>query len=417
MKTILAVLFLFISSSTLTAQVVKETFPPNYIKSIQLSGDAKNTYGNPVLKLGESLILEFDDIIGDEADYFYTISHHNYDWSPTKLAKSEYLIGFDDIRILNYTNSYNTLQPFSHYELKIPTEDTGGFKVTGNYMLNIFNSEKELVFSRKFMVYEDIARAKIKLRRSRDLKFINQKQVVNFTIESPDLLLKNPADNVKVLITKNHNLKTGIKDIEPQYNIGNDLVYRYDAKTAFWGGNEYIQFDNKELRASTSDISQVALKDLYHHYLFTDRTRANEPYTYNPDINGQFLIRSIPAENPSIEAEYVWVHFKLKNYSDLNGGEVHIYGAFNNFTLDNSTRLTYNKNTDLYEGARLFKQGFYNYKYVLKRADGSIDEGFFSGNFDETENSYQVLVYYRSPGARYDQLIGVGSANSTSITN
>ena len=417
MKTILAVLFLFISSSTLTAQVVKETFPPNYIKSIQLSGDAKNTYGNPVLKLGESLILEFDDIIGDEADYFYTISHHNYDWSPTKLAKSEYLIGFDDIRILNYTNSYNTLQPFSHYELKIPNEDTGGFKVTGNYMLNIFNSEKELVFSRKFMVYEDIARAKIKLRRSRDLKFINQKQVVNFTIESPDLLLKNPADNVKVLITKNHNLKTGIKDIEPQYNIGNDLVYRYDAKTAFWGGNEYIQFDNKELRASTSDISQVALKDLYHHYLFTDRTRANEPYTYNPDINGQFLIRSIPAENPSIEAEYVWVHFKLKNYSDLNGGEVHIYGAFNNFTLDNSTRLTYNKNTDLYEGARLFKQGFYNYKYVLKRADGSIDEGFFSGNFDETENSYQVLVYYRSPGARYDQLIGVGSANSTSITN
>ena len=417
MKTILAVLFLFISSSTLTAQVVKETLPPNYIRSIQLSGDAKNTYGNPVLKLGESLILEFDDIIGDEADYFYTISHHNYDWSPTKLAKSEYLIGFDDIRILNYTNSYNTLQPFSHYELKIPNEDTGGFKVTGNYMLNIFNSEKELVFSRKFMVYEDIARAKIKLRRSRDLKFINQKQVVNFTIESPDLLLKNPADNVKVLITKNHNLKTGIKDIEPQYNIGNDLVYRYDAKTAFWGGNEYIQFDNKELRASTADISQVALKDLYHHYLFTDRTRANEPYTYNPDINGQFLIRSIPAENPSIEAEYVWVHFKLKNYSDLNGGEVHIYGAFNNFTLDNSTRLTYNKNTDLYEGARLFKQGFYNYKYVLKRADGSIDEGFFSGNFDETENSYQVLVYYRSPGARYDQLIGVGSANSTSITN
>ena len=417
MKTILAVLFLFISSSTLTAQVVKETLPPNYIRSIQLSGDAKNTYGNPVLKLGESLILEFDDIIGDEADYFYTISHHNYDWSPTKLAKSEYLIGFDDIRILNYTNSYNTLQPFSHYELKIPNEDTGGFKVTGNYMLNIFNSEKELVFSRKFMVYEDIARAKIKLRRSRDLKFINQKQVVNFTIESPDLLLKNPADNVKVLITKNHNLKTAIKDIEPQYTIGNDLVYRYDAKTAFWGSNEYIQFDNKELRASTADISQVALKDLYHHDLFTDRTRANEPYTYNPDINGQFLIRSIPAENPSIEAEYVWVHFKLKNYSDLNGGEVHIYGAFNNFTLDNSTRLTYNKNTDLYEGARLFKQGFYNYKYVLKRADGSIDEGFFSGNFDETENSYQVLVYYRSPGARYDQLIGVGSANSTSITN
>lgn len=70
------------------------------------------------------------------------------------------------------------------------------------------------------------------------------------------------------------------------------------------------------------------------------------------------------------------MHFKLQNYSELNGGEVHIYGAFNNFNLDESTRLIYNENSDLYEGARLFKQGFYNYKYVLKRPDGTIDEGF-----------------------------------------
>ena len=417
MKKLFILLLFSISSLVLTAQVAKETLAPNYIRSIQLSGNTENNYGNPVLQLGEPLILKFDDIIGDEADYYYTIEHYNYDWTPTQLVKTEYLIGFDDIRIFNYLNSYNTLQPFSHYELEIPNQDTGGFRVSGNYMLNIFNAEKELVFSRKFMVYENIAQARINLRRSRDLKYIDEKQVVNFTIESPNLILKNPENNVKVLITKNHNLKTGIKNIEPQYNIGNDLVYRYDAETAFWGGNEYIQFDNKELRGSTADISSVALKDLYHHYLFTDRTRANEPYTYNPDINGQFLIRSLPAENPSIEAEYVWVHFQLQNYSELNGGEVHIYGAFNNFNLDESTRLNYNENSDLYEGARLFKQGFYNYKYVLKRTDGTIDEGFFSGNFDETENSYQVLIYYRSPGARYDRLIGIGTGNSTNISN
>ena len=267
------------------------------------------------------------------------------------------------------------------------------------------------------MVYENIAQVRVNLRRSRNLEFIDEKQVVNFSIESSDLILKNPDNNVKVLITQNHNLKTAIKNIKPQYNIGNELVYRYDNETAFWGGNEYTQFDNKELRATSADISSVALNELYHHYLFPDRTRANEPYTYNPDINGQFVIRSLPAENPSIEAEYVWVHFKLENYSELDGGEVHIYGGFNNFILDESTQLDYNENSDLYEGARLFKQGFYNYKYVLKRTDGTIDEGFFTGNFDETENSYQVLVYYRSPGSRYDRLIGTGSANSTGITN
>ncbi|HKL35412.1 MAG TPA: DUF5103 domain-containing protein [Salegentibacter sp.] len=417
MKNFFTLLFLSISSLALTAQAAKETLPPNYIRSVKLSGNNATPYGNPVLQLGETLLLEFDDIIGDEADYYYTIEHYNYDWTPTQLAKNEYLIGFDDIRIFNYLNSYNTLQPFSHYELKIPNEDTGGFRVSGNYMIKIYNREKELVFSRKFMVYENIAQVRVNLRRSRDLTFIDKKQVVNFTIESPNLLLKNPENTVKVLITKNHNLKTAIKNIDPQYNIGNELVYRYDTKTAFWGGNEYLQFDNKELRASTGDISSVALNDLYHHYLFTDRTRANEPYTYNPDINGQFLIRSLPAENPAIEAEYVWVHFQLQNYSELNGGEIHLYGAFNNFNLDESTRLFYNENSDLYEGARLFKQGYYNYKYVLKRADGTIDEGFFSGNFDETENSYQVLVYYRNLGARYDRLIGLGTGNSTAITN
>ncbi|PKD18092.1 hypothetical protein APR41_18050 [Salegentibacter salinarum] len=416
MKNYFLFFLLSISSLNLVAQV-EETPPPNYIRSVQLSGNTQSNKGNPILQMGEQLTLNFDDIIGDEADYYYTIEHYNYDWTPNQLAKSEYLIGFDDIRIFNYSNSYNTLQPFSHYELKIPNEDTGGFKLSGNYMINIFNGEKELVFSRKFMIYENIARVKLNLRRSRDLNFIDEKQVVNFTIESPDLILKNPDNTVNVLITQNHNLKSAIKNIKPQYTVGNDLVYRYDSETAFWGGNEYIQFDNKELRASSADISSVSLNELYHHYLFADRTRANEPYTYNPDINGQFVIRSLPAANPSIEAEYVWVHFKLQNYSELNGGEVHIYGCFNNFTLDNSTQLTYNKNTDLYEGARLFKQGFYNYKYVLKRPDGTIDEGFFSGNFDETENSYQVLVYYRSPGARYDRLIGVGSGNSTRITN
>ncbi|WP_286760643.1 DUF5103 domain-containing protein [Salegentibacter sp. UBA1130] len=417
MKNYFIFFFVTIFSLNLAAQVVEETLPPSYIRSVQLSGNTQSNMGNPILQLGEQLSLKFDDIIGDEADYYYTIEHYNYDWTPNQLAKSEYLIGFDDIRIFNYLNSYNTLQPFSHYELKIPNEDTGGFKLSGNYMIKIFNGQKELVFSRKFMVYENIARVRLNLRRSRDLNFIDEKQVVNFNIESPDLILKNPDNTVNVLITQNHNLKTAIKNIKPQYTVGNNLVYRYDSETAFWGGNEYIQFDNKELRASSADISSVSLNELYHHYLFPDRTRANEPYTYNPDINGQFVIRSLPAENPSIEAEYVWVHFKLQNYSELNGGEVHIYGGFNNFTLDKSTRLTYNEGNDLYEGARLFKQGFYNYKYVLKRPDGTIDEGFFTGNFDETENSYQVLVYYRSPGARYDRLIGVGSGNSTTITN
>jgi hypothetical protein len=79
--------------------------------------------------------------------------------------------------------------------------------------------------------------------------------------------------------------------------------------------------------------------------------------------------------------------------------------------------MEYNENTDSYKNTRLFKQGFYNYKYVLVDRDGSIDEGAISGNFWQTENKYTVLVYYRDIGARYDKIIAVGSANSIDINN
>ncbi|MCM4160061.1 DUF5103 domain-containing protein [Antarcticibacterium flavum] len=407
---------LLLFSGIIVAQPKLDVPAPNYIKTIEFTGNSGIT-GNPVIALGETLTLKFDDIIGDEADYYYTVEHLNYDWTPSALVKSEYMDGLDNVRIFNYENSYNTLQPYTHYELTIPNRDTQRLKVTGNYILNVFNNAKELVFSRRFMVYQPIANVQTLIKRSRDLQFLNRKQVVNFTINSPDLLLRNPERTVKVLLMQNHNLKNAITNLEPQYSLGNELIYRYDQPTAFWGGNEFLKFDSKDVRAPTVQISRVELRDLYHHFLFTDRTRDSEPYTYNPDVNGQFVVRTLQGRNQDIEAEYIWTHFSLMNYEPLEGGELHLYGAFNNFELDESTRLNYNADTGLYENASLFKQGYYDYTYVLVHPNGSIDPGFINGNFEKTENEYQVLVYFRDLGARYDQIIGVGSANSINISH
>ena len=408
--------FLLLWQPVARAQALAEVVPPNYIRTV-IFGGFDEFSGTPVIRLGEPLRLEFDDIIGDEANYYYTIEHFNYDWTPSQLVKSEYLDGFDNVRLFNYENSYNTLQSFSHYSLQIPNEDTRGFKVTGNYMLNIFNDSRELVFSRKFMVYEPLAQVAVEIKRSRDVKFIHTRQVVNFAVNSPNLILKNPEETVRAVILQNNNLKTGIYNIEPQYTIGNELIYRYDALTSFWAGNEYLGFDSKDLRAATVNIRRVEVRELYHHFLYPNRIRALQPYTYNPDINGQFVIRTMQGQNPDIEAEYIWTHFALQSPEPLVGGELHLYGAFNNFVLDETTRLNYNSRTGMYETARLFKQGFYNYKYVFLRDDGVLDEGFISGNFVETENEYTVLIYYRSLGGRYDQIIGIGRGNSINLSN
>lgn len=416
MKTLYLLLCIFFSILQSSAQPVPEVPPPNYIRTV-IFNDGSGYSGTPIIRLGESLNLEFDDIIGDEANYYYTIEHYDYDWQPSQLVKSEYLEGFDNVRINDYTNSYNTLQLYSHYNLEIPNEDTQRLKVTGNYMLKIWNEKKQLVFSRKFMIYEPLAQVSVVVKKSRDVKLIHSKQVVNFEVSSPDFIIRKPEESVQAVILQNNNLKTGIYNIEPQYNLGSTLVYKYDQLTSFWAGNEYLNFDSKDLRAATVKIKYIDVEELYHHYLFADHIRAFDPYTYNPDINGKFVIRTMQGRDPAVEAGYVWTHFSLETYEPLEGGEVHLYGEFNNFVLDDSTRMTYNPSTGAYENARLFKQGYYDYKYVFLRNDGILDEGFISGNFISTENVYTVLIYYRPPGGRYTRLIGVGSANSLNISN
>ena len=79
--------------------------------------------------------------------------------------------------------------------------------------------------------------------------------------------------------------------------------------------------------------------------------------------------------------------------------------------------MHYDAENNVFRNTILLKQGFYNYKFVLANTNNSIDEGFISGNFYQTENNYKVLVYYRDLGARYDKIIGIGEGNSVNITN
>ena len=417
MKLISALFLSFFAFSNCSyAQTASEVTPPNYIRTV-IFNDGEGYGGVPIVQLGQRLNLEFDDIIGDEANYYYTIEHYNYDWTPSILVKSEYLEGFDNVRINDYKNSYNTLQLYSHYNLEIPNEDTQGLKVSGNYMLKIFNENKELVFSRKFLVYEPLTQVEVEVKKSREVRLIHSRQVVNFKVDSPDFIIRNPEESVWAVILQNKNLKTGIYNIKPQYTIGNSLIYKYDELTSFWAGNEYLNFDSKDLRAATVKIRSIEVKDLYHHYLFPDELRALEPYTYNPDINGNFLIRTMQGDDPDIEAGYVWTHFALLTFEEFEAGEVHLYGQFNNFMLDETTRLIYNPDTGAYETTRLFKQGYYDYKYVFLRDDGILDEGFISGNFVNTENDYTVIIYHLPQGGRYTRIIGVGTASSLNISN
>ena len=414
-KSLLTFLIIIVGILNIFAQA-EEVGAPEYLRTIQFNGQ-QTLNKLPIIKLGEPLSLSFDALNGNEDDFYYKITHHNYDWTESDLSKGEYLSGFDDVRIESFINSLNTLEIFTNYNLSIPNRETRRINKSGNYLISIYDDYGDLMFSRKFMVVEPIASVGVSIRRSRDLKYVEGSQVVNFTVNSPSLLLINPKQNLHTVIIKNNNLNNTIRGLKPQFSLGSEFIYKYDAEASFGGGNEFLAFDSKEVRSAVNGIRRVELNDIFEHFLYTNIDRYDREYTYNPDVNGSFVVSNIDADNSATEAEYVRTYFSLDHYGDIGDSEIHIYGGFNNWAVDDSTLMKYDEGSGKYKNTRLFKQGFYNYKYVLVDPDGYIDGGAVSGDFWQTENEYAVVVYYREQGGRFDRIIGVGYGNSEVITN
>ncbi|NBU80627.1 MAG: DUF5103 domain-containing protein [Flavobacteriaceae bacterium] len=407
---------LFLITAISFAQIEKEISPPYNIKTVSFVQNDQNAI--PIFKLRDSFQLQFDDLYGNESNYYYTITHCDYDWKPSQLAKAEYLNGFDDQRIQDYTNSLNCLQLYSHYRLSFPNRFTQ-FRVSGNYVIKILNEDKEVVFSKKFVLYEELVSVPMQIKRARNIAVVEQKHNVEFTIKSATINFQSPLSNVKVMLMQNGKFDNTITNIKPQYTIGNDLIYKYDTETQFWAGNEFHFFENKDIRAANNSIASIDSKGgLYNAHLYTDQSRANAPYTYFPDINGNFIVKNIGAQNNEIEADYAWVFFSLSAPNFYDKKSIYINGMFNNFTMNDENKMDYNAEKGIYEKALMIKQGFTNYQYVIADSKGKIDaENAIDGNFFQTENNYFVIVYYKENNQRYDRVIGRGIASSVDITN
>ena len=395
-----------------------QSLTPDLVKSISFQKPNDNIASNHFIgTIDESFKISFDILSGFEYDLYYQIEHCDFNWKKSQLLKSEYLQGFDDVKIENYFSSFNTYQIYTHYNLSFPNSNTS-FKKSGNYFIKILDEYGEELFRRKFILYENLASVPIEIKRSREIEFINQKQVVNFEINPINIEFNNPEKTVKVKVFKNNNLNYSIENIKPLYNIGKKLIYKYDDELSFWGGNEYLYFENKFIRNTNIKISGFDLGDIYSNFLYTHFARKDKKYTYQPDINGSFLFSVNNSSEPEFEADYVNIYFSLKKPDNFNlQNKIYVIGEFNNYEISDRYIVNFNPKSNIFETSLKLKQGFYNYKYVVVDLENKILHGEIDGNFDETENVYNVIVYYRNFGDRYDRVVGVGKGFSEYITN
>jgi hypothetical protein len=139
---------------------------------------------------------------------------------------------------------------------------------------------------------------------------------------------------------------------------------------------------------------------------------------YYSDYDGAYFTQTTESINPYFQTDYATVHFYFvpPDHSPWPDKELYVLGQFTGGGLNDSTKMVFNAGMGRYERSFLMKQGFYNYAYVtVDKADpgGKASFEFTEGNHIETENTYTILVYYRAPGARADELVGLLTASSS----
>lgn len=396
-----------IAASTQFAAIAQNNeIKSSSIASLQITAGS-DWLSMPITKLhgGEPINIGFDDLTHEYHRYAYRLEHCEADWTPSDgIFDSDFCEGFaDGNTIYDTEESINTNTLYTHYRLQIPN-DRCRFKISGNYRLYVYDeNEGYTALVASFMVVDPQMNVSMSVSSNTDIDTNKSHQQVAWSVDYNSLRITDPEREISTVVLQNKNWGDARRDIQPQYTTPNGLGWEHNKGLIFNGGNEYRKFEILDTSHPTLGIEDTWWDGTeYHAQIWTDLPRHS--YTYDEDANGAFYIRNSDNIENDRRSEYVIVHFRLQAPRQSN--DIYINGVWTNGLFTPDYRMSYNELSKMYEAALKLKQGYYSYRYVSVDSQNRQVPLPSEGNFFQTENGYQALVYYRPIGGRTDQLVG-----------
>ena len=355
--------------------------------------------------------ISWDEMSHNYLRYIYHLEHCDADWNPSDgIFESDYLAGLNDQLVEDYETSFNTTQLYTHYRLRLPNPQTS-MLLSGNYRLRIFHEdddpdEDEPVLEAQFCVYENAASILTQVSGNTDLDFQKGHQQVTLAVNYGQLRVTDPNRELRAVVLQNRRWDSRADHLEPNIRKANGIEFTHNPHLVFPAGSEYHRFEILDVHRTAMGVDRMEwFEPFYHATLFPVVPERN--YESVEDQNGVYVLRSADDMDDATTAEYVVVHFRLQS-PRLPGGDVYVCGEWTGPEFAPQCRMEYDEARGEYEAAILLKQGYYGYQF--RQEDGSTLRT--AGDFYQTENEYQTLLYFREQGSRYDRLVGYSKVNT-----
>lgn len=413
----LSFLALMISAMTATAAVdtMSGTFDPMF-KSLQIEVEG-SPYAPDVITLGEEsdrIVVSFDELSEERRYMRYRLVHCDRNWQPEGLVDSEFLDGFNETEVSEWAYSEATLVHYVHYTIRIPD---GQMRITqpGNYLVQVYDESDPdtVLLQARFGVCDYSMRAGAEVTSRTDVDTNSSHQQLSVTVDTRSADVRDPYSDITVEVSQNARIDNAVKVTRPMRKSGTKLFFEHDKNLIFDAGNEYRRMEIVSTTFPGMGVADIEyINPVYNMTLYTDLPRAGQDYLYDSTQHGRFLIREYNSTDSDVQADYVMTRFSLEA-PRLYGSEIFLDGDFVSRRFAPESLMVWNNATSRYENAMLLKQGAYNYQYLTVPIGSSRgNTSTIEGDNYETVNEYEIRVYYRQPGARFDRLAAVTTVTS-----